>query len=114
MADSAYLPQILARIQEMDGSVGSAQKALMDAYGLSIEDSIRWSRFQMGTWYSWEDRYLTYGNTDDLSARISMFLDGRDSRLYWQARSVAHAPQFRSFVESILLGKSDEPNSDSA
>jgi hypothetical protein len=49
MADSVYLPKILARIQEMDGSVGSAQKALIDAYGLSIEDSIRWSRFQMGT-----------------------------------------------------------------
>jgi hypothetical protein len=114
IANSAYLPRILARMQEVDDSVGSVQKALIEAYGLSIEDSIRWTRYQMGTWHSWEDRYRTFGHTDDLSARISSFLDGRDSLLYWRARRVAHVPEFRRYVDDILQGKGGEPKSGEA
>ena len=65
---SPHLPSIMAKIHAVDG-VPELVTAFVDRYGLTEEEALRWTRWEMRIWLNIQNDYRRYGAYQERTKR---------------------------------------------
>lgn len=95
--ESAPLREAYGIIKNRDGWEPEVS-AFMEAYGLSPEQAIAWTRFLHRMWLETEADFEYMGPDPELLISVVGSLTFPDNRLFWEAAADAFTPEFRAFV----------------
>ena len=101
---SPYLPAIVVKIDAVDG-VGATSKALIERYGLSQEEAVRWFRFASKEWGSLLADYEYFGDRNRLRRAIAGLIRFPPHQIYWEKYGKQQfQSDFVQYVESVRDG----------
>jgi hypothetical protein len=95
------LARILVKIKKVDG-MPPVYQAFEDAYGLTPEETILWTRHLEMLWRAIEANYLALGPSEMGDATVVDLLSYPDDALFWEHQGRYFTAEFQAYVESLL------------
>ena len=93
------LPEIKAKINEVQGSSGLTTE-FAKTFDLSIEDSLRWTRYLTQVWQINEANWRLVGNDESICEFGKILLSSLDNEIYWNYQRPRYSPEFVDCVEN--------------
>ena len=96
------LPSILAKIKAVDGPEPTVQP-FIERYGLSLEESVAWTRHVQSVWNAMAAEYAILGESEMLAQRINGLLGAADHLLWLETGGARRLgdPDFAAYVNEV-------------
>jgi hypothetical protein len=97
--NSPYLPGIITKIKEVDGTTNPEVKAFMERYSLTHEEAQRIVRHIVRQWEGYEADF--HARSTEVAEIISLSLTWPDHRLFWESANQYFDNDFVEFVNNV-------------
>ena len=100
LLDDALLRSAYSKVKQRDGREPEVT-AFTEAYGMTEEEAIAWTRFLYWAWVRREADFRYLGRDPELAASIQGLLVFPDNQLFWAAGRDGFSEDFQAWVEEL-------------